>query len=206
MAGGLLLSRHIRDYSNGFRFYTRAAARLAAGHTYHYGSPIYLSEILALWMRHGLRIAEFPGIYAGRNEGVSKLRMADLIKASLAILEISAQYHVLGITRRDSGGGGAGGQGRRGCRHGTSASPWTVRKPGDRTMCWASRAGTAEAGDPAARVGAVAGMGQAGVHGRCENPGTDGTVHAATGSTEFSRDTLRALGQFRQSPGFREGA
>src|SRR5208283_1452894 len=33
--------------------------------------------------------------------------------------------------------------------------------------------------------------------------GTDGTVHAATGNTLFDRTLLRALGQFRQSPGFR---
>ncbi len=100
MAVRLLLSRRIRDYSNGFRFYTRAAARLAAGHTYRYGSPIYLSEILALWMRLGMRIVEFPSIYVGRNEGVSKLRIADLLKASIAIFEISTRYHLLGFTRR----------------------------------------------------------------------------------------------------------
>jgi dolichol-phosphate mannosyltransferase len=92
-----LLSRRIRDYSNGFRFYTREAARLAAGHTYRYGSPIYLSEILALWMHYGLRIVEFPSIYVGRNEGVSKLRVGDLIKAAIAIFEISARYHLLGF-------------------------------------------------------------------------------------------------------------
>jgi dolichol-phosphate mannosyltransferase len=100
MAVGILLSRRIRDYSNGFRFYTRAAAQLAADHTYRYGSPIYLSEILALWMRHGLRIVEFPSVYVGRNEGVSKLRIADLIKACIAVFEIAARYHVLGFTRR----------------------------------------------------------------------------------------------------------
>lgn len=103
IAVGLLLSRRIRDYSNGFRFYTRAAARLAADHTYRYGSPIYLSEILALWMRHGLRIVEFPSTYVGRNEGVSKLRIADLLKAAVAIFEISLRYHVLGFTRQRTG-------------------------------------------------------------------------------------------------------
>lgn len=103
IAVGFLLSRRIRDYSNGFRFYTRAAAGLAAGHAYRYGSPIYLSEILALWMRHGMRIVEFPSIYVGRNEGVSKLRIADLLKASLAIFEISARYHVLGFPRQRTG-------------------------------------------------------------------------------------------------------
>src|SRR5208283_2496808 len=36
--------------------------------------------------------------------------------------------------------------------------------------------------------------------------GTDGTVHAASGTTLFLGTWLRALGQFRQSPGFRSFA
>ena len=95
----LLISRKVRDYSNGFRFYTRAAAQLAADHAYRYGSPIYLSEILALWMRAGLTIAEIKTVYVGRNEGVSKLRIADLVKAAIAVFEISARYHVFGFRR-----------------------------------------------------------------------------------------------------------
>jgi dolichol-phosphate mannosyltransferase len=95
----VLISRRVRDYSNGYRFYTRAAAQLAAEHAYRYGSPIYLSEILALWLRAGLRIAEFKSVYVGRGEGVSKLRPADLIKASIATFEIAARYHVFGFRR-----------------------------------------------------------------------------------------------------------
>ena len=92
-----VLSRAVKDYSNGYRFYTRRAAYLAASHDYRYGSPIYLSEILALWLRAGLRVREFPSTYVGRNEGVSKLRFADLFKAAIAIFEIAARYHFLGF-------------------------------------------------------------------------------------------------------------
>jgi dolichol-phosphate mannosyltransferase len=92
-----LLSAKVRDYSNGYRFYTRAAARLAANHAYRYGSPIYLSEILALWLRSGLRVGEFKTVYVGRNEGVSKLRIADLVKAGIAIFEIAGRYHFGGF-------------------------------------------------------------------------------------------------------------
>jgi dolichol-phosphate mannosyltransferase len=92
-----LLSAKVRDYSNGYRFYTRAAARMAACHAYRYGSPIYLSEILALWMHGGLRVGEFKTLYVGRNEGISKLRMADLVKAGVAIFEIAARYHFGGF-------------------------------------------------------------------------------------------------------------
>lgn len=94
-----LLSRAVRDYSNGYRFYTRAAAQLAAGHAYRYGSPIYLSEVLALWMRSGLRIKEFESVYVGRNEGLSKLRIIDLMKAAIAIFDIAGRYHIFGFKR-----------------------------------------------------------------------------------------------------------
>ena len=92
-----LLSAKVRDYSNGYRFYTRSAARLAASHAYRYGSPIYLSEILALWMHAGLRVGEFKTVYVGRNEGISKLRIMDLVKAGVAVFEIAARYRLLGF-------------------------------------------------------------------------------------------------------------
>lgn len=95
----LLISRSVHDYSNGYRFYTRAAAQLAADHRYRYGSPIYLSEILALWLRAGLRVIEFKSVYVGRNEGISNLRMVDLLKASIGIFEIAARCHLFGFQR-----------------------------------------------------------------------------------------------------------
>lgn len=97
IAVAALLSPRVRDYSNGFRFYTRAAARSVADHRIRYGSPIYLSEVLALWLRRGLRVKEFPTTYIGRNEGVSNLRMLDLLKAGTTVFEISLRYHLLGF-------------------------------------------------------------------------------------------------------------
>ena len=94
-AVGALISPRILDYSNGFRFYTRDAAQIIAGHRIRYGSPIYLSEVLALWLKRGLRIKEFATTYVGRSEGVSNLRMADLVKAAIAIFEISLRYHLV---------------------------------------------------------------------------------------------------------------
>lgn len=98
-AVGALISPRVLDYSNGYRFYTRHAARLVADHKIRYGSPIYLSEVLALWLKQGLRVKEFPTTYVGRSEGVSNLRMADLVKAAVAIFEISLRYHLLGFPR-----------------------------------------------------------------------------------------------------------
>jgi dolichol-phosphate mannosyltransferase len=99
IAVGVVISPRIRDYSNGYRFYSRAAAEMIADHEIRYASPIYLTEVLALWLRHGVRVAEFQTTYVGRNEGVSKLRFIDLFKAVLAIFEVSFRYHVTGFKR-----------------------------------------------------------------------------------------------------------
>ena len=96
-AVGAVVTPRIRDYSNGYRFYTRAAAELIASHQIRYSSPIYLTEVMALWLRNGLRFHEFKTTYVGRNEGVSKLRFIDLFKASLAVFEVSFRYHFTGF-------------------------------------------------------------------------------------------------------------
>lgn len=98
-AVGAVISTRIRDYSNGYRFYSRMAAEMVADHEIRYASPIYLTEVLALWLHKGVRMAEFQTIYIGRNEGISKLRFIDLFKAVLAIFEVSFRYHVAGFKR-----------------------------------------------------------------------------------------------------------
>jgi dolichol-phosphate mannosyltransferase len=98
----LLLSRAVKDYSNGFRFYTREAASLLAETKIRYTSPIYLSEAVAIWLRAGLRVHEVSTTYVGRNEGISKLRVIDLVKAAIAVFEISVRYHITGFTPREA--------------------------------------------------------------------------------------------------------
>jgi len=99
LAVRVLLAPRIHDYSNGYRFYTREAAEKVATARIRYGSPIYLSEVMAIWLRAGMRIIEVPTTYIGRNEGVSKLRVTDLIKAGVAVFEISVRRHLLGFGR-----------------------------------------------------------------------------------------------------------
>jgi hypothetical protein len=43
------------------------------------------------------RIVEFPTHYVGRNEGISKLRYWDLVKAALAIFEIAWRQRITGF-------------------------------------------------------------------------------------------------------------
>jgi dolichol-phosphate mannosyltransferase len=88
-----LLTRRVTDYSNGFRFYNRRAALAIATSQIRYGSPIYLSEVVAIWLHDGFRIVEFDSTYVGRNEGLSKMRPLDLIKAVIAVCEIAWRYH-----------------------------------------------------------------------------------------------------------------
>ena len=99
LAVGAVIAPRVRDYSNGYRFYTRALAEAVAAHEIRYASPIYLTEVLALWLAGGSRIREFSTTYIGRNEGVSKLRFVDLFKASLAVFEVSLRYHVTGFKK-----------------------------------------------------------------------------------------------------------
>jgi dolichol-phosphate mannosyltransferase len=99
----IFLSRSVRDYSNGYRFYTRRAAQLITQTQLRYTSPIYLSEVLAIWLRAGLHVHEIPTLYVGRGEGLSKLRITDLVKAAIAVLEIAVRYHVTGFATHASG-------------------------------------------------------------------------------------------------------
>lgn len=87
-----LLTREISDYSNGFRFYSRRAGLAIAGSQIRYGSPIYLSEVMAIWLYDGFRVGEFDSTYVGRNEGLSKLRPLDLVKAAIGVCEIAWRY------------------------------------------------------------------------------------------------------------------
>jgi hypothetical protein len=73
---------------------------MISGTKIRYTSPIYLSEVLAIWLRGGLAVREVSTTYIGRNEGLSKLRMTDLVKAAIAVFEISVRYHLTGFAPR----------------------------------------------------------------------------------------------------------
>jgi dolichol-phosphate mannosyltransferase len=99
MAVRTVLKWNILDYSNGYRFYNRAAAELIPTHSIRYGSPIYLSEVMALWLAHGMRVLEIPSHYVGRNEGWSKVRFRDYIKAAMGVVEIASRYRFFGFSK-----------------------------------------------------------------------------------------------------------
>jgi len=98
-----IINWRIADYSNGYRFYTWEAAEIIPQYWMRYGSPIYLSEALALWLLHGLRVTEFASVYLGRYVGFSKVRIRDYVMGALGVLEIASRYHVLGFKRLSPG-------------------------------------------------------------------------------------------------------
>jgi len=92
----------IHDFSNGFRFFNFAAAQLVPQYKFHYGSPIYLTEVLAIWLANGMRVVEIPGHYEGRNEGSSKVVVFDYIKACIGVIDIGIRYRLIGFRKVDS--------------------------------------------------------------------------------------------------------
>lgn len=94
-----VIERQVHDFSNGYRFYNRRAAELIPQFEIRYGSPIYLTEVMAIWLRHGMRVTEIPGHYVGRHEGLSKVRLNDYIKAAIGVLEIGIRFHMTGFLR-----------------------------------------------------------------------------------------------------------
>jgi dolichol-phosphate mannosyltransferase len=92
-----LIRWNISDFSNGYRFYNRRAASLIPQYSIRYGSPIYLTEVMAIWLSNGMRVVEIPSHYVGRHEGWSKVRWRDYAKAAFGVLEIALRYRVTGF-------------------------------------------------------------------------------------------------------------
>ena len=74
----LLISKEITDYSNGFRVYDRKAAEIAVAHQFKYQTPIYLGEVLVLWLNNKLVVGEFACTYIERKQGTSKVKWTDV--------------------------------------------------------------------------------------------------------------------------------
>lgn len=88
------ITSKIGDFSNGFRFYDSTSARLLCETRIRYTSPIYLGDALTTLLASELRVTEFPSIYVERKEGSSKLSLIDILKAGVALPEITLRYHL----------------------------------------------------------------------------------------------------------------
>lgn len=84
----LLLGNNLTDYSNGYRFYNRRSAAIAAAHHYKFDTPIYLGEVLAVWIKNSLQVREYPSVYNERTRGQSKVIWSDVWEGVTGIIHI----------------------------------------------------------------------------------------------------------------------
>ncbi len=88
----LFLSPVITDYSNGFRFYNRKAAEILFHYSIRNYGPIYLGEVLSIWLKNKLKISEFASVYSGRTDGNSKVIIMDVFRSYSASLKIVFKF------------------------------------------------------------------------------------------------------------------
>lgn len=87
-----LMGWGIRDYSHSFRLYRRDAAALLQRFDPIYDSPVYLVEMVAIWLSHGLRIVEIPTTYREREAGSSKVVPGDFLRGAAGALRVGLAY------------------------------------------------------------------------------------------------------------------
>lgn len=90
----------VHDYSNSYRVYSRRAAELVlAAHT-RYDTPVYLVEMLAVWLAHGLAIEERPTHYRARIGGESKVVWSDVARGFAGAFDVGVRFRRGGYLAR----------------------------------------------------------------------------------------------------------
>lgn len=87
-----LMDWRIRDYSNTFRIYRRRAAELAPAFAPLYDTPVYMVEMMAVWLSHGMRIVEMPTTYDERVSGTSKVVPGDFFRGAAGAARVGLAY------------------------------------------------------------------------------------------------------------------
>jgi dolichol-phosphate mannosyltransferase len=87
-----LMDWRIRDYSNTFRIYRRSAAALLPGFAPLFDTPVYMVEMMAIWLSHGLRIVEMPTTYDERRSGASKVVPSDFLRGAAGAARVGLAY------------------------------------------------------------------------------------------------------------------
>ncbi len=87
-----LMDWGIRDYSNTFRIYRRSAAELLPRFPALYDTPVYLVEMVAVWLSHGVRIVEIPTTYCERRSGASKVVASDFLRGAAGAVRVGLAY------------------------------------------------------------------------------------------------------------------
>jgi dolichol-phosphate mannosyltransferase len=89
-----LLEWSVADYTNGFRFYTPAAAATLAASPQVNTGFIYLSEALARLIRSGATVASFPITFRDRSGGESSADLGEVVRALTGLFGIAWWYRI----------------------------------------------------------------------------------------------------------------
>jgi dolichol-phosphate mannosyltransferase len=84
-----LIDRSVRDYTNGFRFYSPRAVATLLRHEQRHTGYVYLSESLSYLLRAGMRIGAFPIRFKNRERGTSNTTLREIRSALTGILQIA---------------------------------------------------------------------------------------------------------------------
>lgn len=90
----VLLDSSVGDYTNGYRFYSEAAAKTLAASPQRHTGFIYLSEALAYLMRSGAVVASFPITFRDRSGGESSADLREVTRALAGLFSIAWWYRV----------------------------------------------------------------------------------------------------------------
>jgi glycosyltransferase involved in cell wall biosynthesis len=87
-----LIDWSVPDYTNGFRFYNRAAVEAILSVPQRNTGYIYLSEALAVCLSAGHTVASFPIVFRNRERGESNTTMGEVVAAARGIIDVARWY------------------------------------------------------------------------------------------------------------------
>lgn len=90
---GAVLRLPTRDYTNGFRIYSRRAAELLASADLHERGYISLSEWACVLHDAGMRFVDVPTTFVNRRQGASKMGTGEALAALRALLRLRTRAH-----------------------------------------------------------------------------------------------------------------
>lgn len=84
----------VPDYTNGYRLYNREAVETLLSEPIRNTGFIYLSEQLAVLLRHEARVDHFPITFRNREVGVSNTNLREVSSALLGLFKVAWWYRV----------------------------------------------------------------------------------------------------------------
>tara|TARA_B100000575_G_C23124160_1_gene651031 strand:- start:1723 stop:2445 length:723 start_codon:yes stop_codon:yes gene_type:complete len=85
----LLLGVPVRDYTNGFRFYSKSAAKTIISKCNKTGGGfIILSEIILILWKSGYKISEVKTIFRNRTRGESSVNLRLIIQSLIGLIKL----------------------------------------------------------------------------------------------------------------------